>query len=180
VSAPPHAPPGGYPAGDAQAGYPQPYRAAAPAVAAGQLPASMVTAIRLMYAGAAYSLVWVIGIIAISASIVKHHPVYGSGDGQALSGADVFAVLFGIMQAALWLGIARRCRRRRRGARTAGTVLFVVYTVGVFSALASGQAGLGPAKLVTVIGWLIALAAVLALWRRSSSAFFFERTSRNR
>ena len=177
--APPHAPPGGYPAGGAQAGYPQPYRAGAPAVA-GQLPASMVTAIRLMYAGAAYSLVWVIGIIAISASIVKNHPVYGSGDGQGLSGADIFAVLFGILQAALWLGIARRCRRRRRGARTAGTVLFVVYTVGVFSALASGQAGIGPAKVVTVIGWLIALAAVLALWRRSSSAFFSERTSRNR
>jgi len=179
VSAPPHASPGGYPPGDAQAGYPQPYRVGAPA-AAGRLPASMVTTIRLMYAGAAYSLAWAIGIIVISASIVKNHPVYGSGGGQALSGAGIFAVLFGIMQAALWLGIARRCRRRRRGARTAGTVLFVIYTVGVLSALASGQAGLGPAKVVTMIGWLIALAAVLALWRPSSSAFFFERTSRNR
>ena len=43
--------------------------------AAAPLPASMVTAVRLMYAGAAYALVWAIGTIAVAASIVKHHPV---------------------------------------------------------------------------------------------------------
>src|SRR6185437_13615057 len=42
------------------AGYPQPYRAQARGAAV-PLPASMVTAVRLMYAGAAYALIWAIG-----------------------------------------------------------------------------------------------------------------------
>ncbi len=41
--------------------------------------------------------------------------------------------------------------------------------------LASSQAGLGPAKVLTLIGWLIALGAVVALWQRPSSAFFSAR-----
>ena len=35
----------------------------------------MATAVRLMYAGAAYALVWAIGVIMVWASIVKNHPV---------------------------------------------------------------------------------------------------------
>ena len=31
-----------------------------------------MTAVRLMYAGAAYALIWAIGVIVVSASIVKH------------------------------------------------------------------------------------------------------------
>src|SRR5580704_13274014 len=49
------------------AGYPQPHRAGSRAATV-PLPASMVTAVRLMYAGAAYALIWAIGIIAVSAS----------------------------------------------------------------------------------------------------------------
>jgi hypothetical protein len=39
----------------------------------------------------------------------------------------------------------------------------------------SSQAGLGPAKVLTLIGWLIALGAVMALWQPPSSAFFTAR-----
>jgi hypothetical protein len=38
--------------------------------------------------------------------------------------------------------------------------------------VASSQAGLGPAKALTLIGWLIGLGAVVALWQRPSSVFF--------
>jgi serine/threonine protein kinase len=178
VSAPPDAPPRGYPPGGAQAGYPQPYPAGAPAVA-GAMPASMVTAVRLMYAGAAYTLVWAIGIIAVAAH-VRDYPIYASGSDRGLAGTAAFTVLIGIVEALLWLRVARGCRRGRRGSRIAGTVLFALYTLGVLSVVSSGQPGLGPAKVVTLIGWLIALAAALALWRPSSSAFFLARTARNR
>ena len=162
--------------------YPQPYRAGRrAAVAAGQLPASMVTAIRLMYAGAAYSLVWVIGIIAISASIVKQPPGLRL---RRRSGPVRGGCLRRPVRHHAGRAVARHCARlppRAEGGPHGGHGAVRGATrSGVFSALASGPAGLGPAKLVTVIGWLIALAAVLALWRRSSSAFFFERTSRNR
>ena len=93
MSAPPYAPPRGYPPGDAQAGHPQPYRAGAPAIA-GSMPASMVTALRLMYAGAAYTLVWAVGVIAVAAN-VKDYPVYASGSNHGLAGTAAFTVLVG-------------------------------------------------------------------------------------
>ena len=151
-------------------GYPQPHRAGSRAAVA--LPASMVTAVRLMYAGAAYALVWAIGIIAVSASIVKHDPLASVSGDHRLAGAVTLTILLCAADIALWLGIARACRRGSGGARVAGTVLFAVHTVGVLGMVTSSQAGLGPAKALTLIGWLIGLGAVLALWQRPSSAFF--------
>src|SRR6266567_414289 len=54
----------GYPPNGGPGGYPRPYQAGSRGLAT-PLPASMVTAVRLMYAGAAYALVWAIGVIAI-------------------------------------------------------------------------------------------------------------------
>jgi serine/threonine protein kinase len=166
----------GYPANGAAAGYPQPYRGdsrgAGPA-----MPPSMVTAVRLMYAGAAYALVWAIGTIAVWASIVRNHPIAAD---HRLAGAVGLAVIVCAADIALWLGIARACRRGRGGARVAGTVLFALHTLGVLSVVASAQAGLGPAKVLTLIGWLIGCAAVVALWQRPSSAYFTAQASLNR
>ena len=153
------------------AGYPQPYRTGPPGAAV-PLPASMVTAVRLMYAGAAYALIWAIGVIAVSASIVKHYPLASASGDHRLAGAVTLAILLCAADIALWLGIARACRRGSSGARVAGTVLFAVHTVGVLGVVTSSQAGLGAAKVLTLIGWLIGLGAVLALWQRPSSAFF--------
>jgi serine/threonine kinase PknH len=158
------------------AGYPQPNGTRSRAAAA-PLPASMVTAVRLMYAGAAYALVWAIGTIAVAASIVRHHPVVND---HRLGGVVTVAVLLCAAEIALWLGVARACRRGSRGARVAGTVLFAVHTVGVLGVLASTQAGLGPAKVLTLIGWLIGLGAVVALWQHPSSTFFAARASLHR
>jgi len=156
------------------AGYQQPYRAEARAAPV-PLPASMVTAVRLMYAGAAFALIWAIGVIAVSASIAKHYPLAGQSGDHRLAGAVTLAILLCAADIALWLAIARACRRGSSGARVAGTVLFAVYTVGVLGVVTSSQGGLGPAKVLTLIGWLIALGAVLALWQRPSSAFFSAR-----
>jgi serine/threonine protein kinase len=153
------------------AGYPQPYRTGSRAGAAA-LPASVVTAVRLMYAGAAYALIWAIGVIVVAASIVRNYPVVSASGDHRLTGAVTLAVLACAAEIALWLGIARACRRGSSGARVAGTVLFALHTVGVLGVVASGQAGLGPAKALTLIGWLIGLGAVVALWQRPSSAFF--------
>jgi hypothetical protein len=102
-----------------------------------------------------------------------------SGD-HRLAGAVTLAILLCAADIALWLGIARACRRGSSGARVAGTVLFAVHTVGVLGVATSSQAGLGPAKVLTLIGWLIGLGAVLALWQRPSSAFFTAQASLNR
>jgi FtsH-binding integral membrane protein len=139
------------------------------------LPASMVTAVRLMYAGAAYALVWAIGTIAVPASIVKRYPVVSASGDHRLTGAVTLAVVLCAAEIALWLGIARACRRGSGGARVAGTMLFALHTVGLLGVVASSHAGFGPAKVLTLIGWLIGLGAVVALWQRPSSAFFTAR-----
>jgi len=156
------------------AGYPQPYRTGSPGATV-PLPASMVTAVRLMYAGATFALIWAIGVVVVSASIVKHYPLASESGDHRLAGAATLAILLCAADIALWLGIARACRRGSSGARVAGTVLFAVHTVGVLGVVTSSQAGLGPAKVLTLIGWLIALGAVMALWQPPSSAFFTAR-----
>jgi hypothetical protein len=140
----------------------------------------MVTAVRLMYAGAAYALVWTIGTIAVAASIVRHHPVVSASGDHRVAGVATLVILLCAADIALWLGIARACRRGSGGARVAGTVLFALHTVGVLGVVASSQAGLGPAKVLTLIGWLIGLGAVVALWQRPSSVFFTAQASLNR
>ncbi len=161
----------GYPPNGGPAGYPAPYLMGSRGPIT-PLPASMATAVRLMYAGAAYALVWAIGFIVISASIVKNHPVITAAADHRLAGAVTLAVFTCAVDIALWLGIARACRRGKNGARVAGTVLFAIHTIGILGVLASSQAGLGPAKVLTLIGWLIGGAAVVFLWQRPSSAFF--------
>jgi serine/threonine protein kinase len=161
------------------AGYPQPHRTGSPGATV-PLPASMVTAVRLMYAGAAFALIWAIGVIVVSASIVKHYPLASESGDHRLAGAATLAILLCAADIALWLGIARACRRGSSGARIAGTVLFAVHTVGVLGVVTSSQAGLGPAKVLTLIGWLIALGAVMALWQPPSSAFFTAQAPLNR
>jgi hypothetical protein len=161
------------------AGYPQPHRAGSRAATV-PLPASMVTAVRLMYAGAAYAVIWAIGIIAVSASIAKRYPLASESAGHRLAGAVTLAILLCAADIALWLGLARACRRGSRGARVAGTVLFAVHTVGVLGVVTSSQAGLGAGKVLTLIGWLIGLGAVLALWQRPSSTFFSARGQADR
>jgi len=182
ASQPPYAPPRGYlpaqggpatPGSPTSAGYPPPYRMGSRGPIA-PLPASMATAVRLMYAGAAYALVWTIGVIVVWAGIVKHHPVTAAGD-HRLAGVVTLSVLLSVVDIALWLGIARACRRGKSGARVAGTVLFAIHTIGVLGVLASSEAGLDPAKVLTVIGWLIGCGAVAFLWQRPSSAFFAAR-----
>jgi multisubunit Na+/H+ antiporter MnhF subunit len=118
--------------------------------------------------------VWTIGVIVVWAGIVKHHPVTAAGD-HRLAGVVTLSVLLSVVDIALWLGIARACRRGRSGARVVGTALFAIHTIGVLGVLASSEAGLDPAKVLTVIGWLIGCGAVAFLWQRPSSAFFAAR-----
>ena len=120
-------------------------------------------------------MIWAIGVIVVSASIAKNYPLVSASGDHRLAGAVTLAILLCAADIALWLAIARACRRGSGGARVAGTVLFAVHTVGVLGVATSSQAGLGPAKVLTLIGWLIGLGAVMALWQPPSSAYFSAR-----
>jgi serine/threonine protein kinase len=169
----PGAPPAGYPAASAgpagPASYPQPYQLGSTG-AVYHLPPSMTTAVSLMYAGAAYSVIYIFAVIGGFNTVINQRL---ASDGQVNhAGLVVVAIVLALIEAAVWVWIARACQNKRNWARVTGTVLFGLHTLGTFGVVANSRAGLGPTKVVAIIGWLIACGAVVFLWRRSSSAFF--------
>ena len=170
----PPAPPRGYLPHAQPASYRQPYQVGRAPLA--PLPGSMRNAIGLMYAGAAYALVYAVGVIIVAAAIISKHPVAAAArasSGRATVGGVVaLTILLSLIEIALWLGIARACRNGKSWARVTGTVLFGLHTLGFLGVLANSHPGIGLAKVLTTLSWLIACGAVVFLWQRPSSAFF--------
>jgi serine/threonine kinase PknH len=166
----PPAPPRGYLPHAQPVGYPQPYQVGRAPL--GPLPGSMRNAIGLMYAGAAYTLVYAVGVVVVAGAIISKHPDATTRAGSGLGGVVALTVLLSLIEIALWLGIARACRNGRSGARVTGTALFGVHTLGFLIVLADSHPGIGLTKVLTTLSWLIACGAVVFLWQRPSSAFF--------
>ena len=158
-------PPGGYPSGAGQAGYPQPYQVGRAPLR--PLPDSVHNAVRLMYAGAAFTAVYALGVITVASTLIKKNPGH-----TTLPGVAVLVVLVSLVEIAVWLGLAQACRNGQNWARVTGTVLFGLHTLGFLAVLGNSHPGIGLAKLLTGISWLIGCAAVVFLWQRPSSAFF--------
>jgi hypothetical protein len=148
-------------------------------------PALVLTAVKLMYAGAAVSAVeLIIGLALIIVDIKA--AVRGRFFGHSLTGSQVRPliitvwIVFGLVVIVLWLGMARANGQGRNWARILSTVLFVLATLqlrGAFTRPVS-HAGFGVtmlycgAAVLFVAAWLVGAAAVWLLWRPASRAFF--------
>jgi CDP-diglyceride synthetase len=143
-------------------------------------PAPVLTAVKLMYAGAAVSAVNLIISLAVIGGLKAYH---GRFLGHSLTAAQVSnlntviiaAVVTGLVVIALWLWMARANGQGRNWARILSTVLFGLATLELTPYLF----GFGEVFGVTVFGlifplltWLVGLAVVWLLWRPASSAFF--------
>jgi hypothetical protein len=159
-------------------GYAQPYRLGSRGPIY-QLPSTMVTAVRLMYAGAVYTLIYAIGLAKVYRSVFNQ-PAVGTAAHTGPAAVAVPVVLLSLIEIAVWLWIARACKKGRNWARVTGTVLFAIHTVSTIALFGNTYPGIGLAKLLDVIGWLIACGAVVFLWQRPSSAFFSSRASISR
>jgi len=73
----------------------------------------------------------------------------------------------------LWLWLASACKNGHSWARTAGTVLFGVDTLGLIATI--GRPGIPGIKTIHLLVWLIGLVTVIFLWRRQSSEYFSSR-----
>jgi len=135
-------------------------------------PAPVLTAVKLMYAGAAVSTVPLIIALAFVGDSKAYHLRYL---GHSLTAAQVsqwrpliitVVIAFGLVVPALWLWIARANGQGRNWARNLSTLLLVLATLQL--------AGNNGVVLVfcAALTWLIGLAAVWLLWRPASSAFF--------
>jgi hypothetical protein len=149
-------------------------------------PAPVLTAVKLMYAGAAVSTVEL--IIGLALIIVDPKAAArGRFLGHSLTAPQmrplIIAVwiLFGLVVIALWLWMARANGQGRNWARILSTVLFGLATLqlrGAFTQPVS-HAGSGATVLyydgataLFAAAWLVGAAAVWLLWRAASSAFF--------
>jgi hypothetical protein len=137
-------------------------------------PAPVRTAVKLMYAGAAVSIVPLIIALAtpIAGDLNAYHLRWGGHDLTAAQISQwrpliiaVVAVL-GLVVPALWLWMARTNGQGREWARILSTVLFGLATLHLLGNHGLVQVG------VAVLTWLVGLAAVWLLWRPASSAFF--------
>jgi hypothetical protein len=169
----PQPPPRGYVPGAGQPGYPMPYQVGR--VPLGPLPESVRNAVRLMYAGAAYTAVYAIGVIVVAGAIIKKTTTATGSGHTTVAGVAVLTVLLSLVEIGVWVGLAQACRNGKNWARVTGTVLFGLQTIGFLGVLANSHPGIGLTKVLTGIGWLIGLGAVVFLWQRPSGAFFNSR-----
>lgn len=162
--------------------------AAGTQVASGRAgPASVRIAVRLMYLGAAVSLIKAIvdlATLGATRSILVADLRAGARKsglstpaGSLSSGATatlVTAFVLGLIGVGLWVLVARASGRGRDWARATGSVLFGLGTLALL--IGPPDVGIrGPetagTRIFAAIIWLIGLAAVVFLWQKDSSAF---------
>jgi hypothetical protein len=147
------------------------------------VPKSVQTAVRLMYAGAALSLLELIVGLATIGSLKRAiqdagqraHKHYTAAQVHQLEVTSVIiAVLVGLIAIGLWLWMARANAAGHSYARITGTVFFGLNTLFVFLSLIQPHASLG--LIFNLLVWLAGLGAVIMLWRRESGPYFSPRT----
>ena len=148
-------------------------------------PAPVLTAVKLMYAGAAVTaaeLVNGLGLIIVDLNAAARGQFLGHSLTASQTRPLIIAVwiLFGLVAIALWLWMARANGQGRNWARILSTALIGLATLQLSGAFTQpvSHAGFGATVLyyggaaLFVASWLAGAAAVWLLWRPDSSAFF--------
>jgi hypothetical protein len=137
-------------------------------------PRPVKIAVRLMYAGAATSVLSIVLLLAVGVSKAKIHQADPSLTPAQVNSAHTaiiaIAILEGLIGAGLWLLNAWGCNRGASWARILGSVLCGIFTLLVLLGVA--RSGPVVSKVFDLIPWLIGVAAVYFLWQRESSAYF--------
>ena len=138
-------------------------------------PASVVMAVRLMYAGAVVSgLSLIIGLATVGSPRSALHKSDPSLTPSQLHNLQtvviVGSVAIGLISIGLWVWMALMNKAGKSWARIVGTVLFGLDTL--FLLLGLARAGAAAGTLASIITWLIGLGAVIYLWRKDASEYF--------
>ena len=142
---------------------------------AAAVPSTVRTAARLMYAGAAVSVLsLIINVLSIgSVRSAVHHarPAMSTTQLHArVAALVVAAVLVSLIGLGLWLWMAAANLRGANWARVTSSVLLGLNTLVVAAGVLQPNALL--IKLAAIVVWLVGLAAVVFLWRPESSQFY--------
>jgi hypothetical protein len=142
------------------------------------MPNSVNTAVKLMYAGAALSLIELIVSLAtvgsLKTAITNKYPHYTSSQVHSAEVVIIAGVVIeAIIAIGLWLWMARANAAGRNYARITGTVLFGIYTLFLLLSLRRPEASVG--LVFALLVWLTGLGAVIMLWRKDSGPYFTPR-----
>ena len=138
-------------------------------------PAPVLNAVKLMYAGAAVSLVsLVISLTDVSgtkAAIKKARPDLTATQISQLNGFIIgLAIVSGLVGVGLWLWMSWANKGGKNWARIFSTVLFGLATLDLFGVFSQPKTALG--LIFPLLTWLIGLGVIVLLWRPDSSRFF--------
>ena len=138
-------------------------------------PASVLNAVKLMYAGAAVSLVSLIisltDISGTKAAIRKARPDLTATQISQLNGFIIgVAIVSGVVGIGLWLWMSWANKEGKNWARILSSVLFALATLDLFGVFSQPKTVLG--LIFPLLTWLIGLGAIVLIWRPDSSRFF--------
>jgi hypothetical protein len=144
-------------------------------------PESVLTAVKLMYAGAVVSAAsLVVGLATIGSlrtDLRNAYPKVTTSQLHTIEVATVvFIVFFGLVGIGLWVWMALANKRGGNWARITATVFFGLNTLSLVAGFARPEPL--ASRLVGLLIWLIGLGAIILLWRAESSAFFQARRER--
>ncbi len=144
-------------------------------------PESVLTAVKLMYAGAVVSAAsLVVGLATIGSlrtDLRNAYPKVTTSQLHTIEVATVvFIVFFGLVGIGLWVWMALANKRGGNWARITATVFFGLNTLSLVAGFARPEPL--ASRLVGLLIWLIGLGAIILLWRPESTAFFQARRQR--
>jgi hypothetical protein len=154
---------------------PYPTGAQMPDIERPPVPSQVANAVKVMYVGAATSILGIIiDILTVNAtkSAIERHSRHLTASQVNASEHTLIAgfIVGGLIGAAAWIIVARNCQGGKNWARITGTVFFAIATIDTIVGVTVPLAG--PVKIWGVVVWLVGLAAVVLLWQRPSTEFF--------
>jgi hypothetical protein len=138
-------------------------------------PRPILTAVRLMYVGAALNALGLIVTIAvihsIRTAIHRDFPHYTATQVHRAEVAYVVIIAIeAILAIGLWLWMAWANRGGRSWARIVSCVLFGLDTLGFVTSFAQARGAVS--LLFAGLVWLVGLVTIVLLWQRESSAYY--------
>lgn len=150
-----------------------------PAASRPEPPQSVLTAVRLMYAGAVLSLLsFVVSLFTmgdVREQIRQADTQNVMTDAQVDAAASLgiaFAVVLGLVGAGLWFWMARANLKGRNWARILATVFFGLNTFALLGSFSQNTGGSALTLVFTVGTWLVGLGAVVFMFRPESKPFY--------
>ena len=138
-------------------------------------PPSVLTAVKLMYAGAAISVlslaITLADIGGLNSAVKKARPTWTTAqvnqfDRQVIT----LAIVSGLLGIGLWLWMAWANKQGKGWARILSAVLFGLATLDLFGVLTQPKTLVG--LLFPLLTWLVGLSAIFLLFRPDAGAFF--------